>query len=51
MSSVVNDSQISLIDCWRHLQFAMSFGELYFAGCCSLKWTGTFVSEISKVMC
>ena len=51
MSSVVNDSQVSSIECWRHFEFAMSFGELYMylAGCCVLKWTGTFTSEMSKI--
>ena len=51
MSSVVNDSQISLIECWRHLEFVMNFGELYFAGCYALKWTGTFTSEKNKITC
>jgi len=54
VSSVVGDSQISLIYYRRHLiaaiQLAMSCGELYFSCCCALKQTGAFASE-SKVTC
>jgi len=54
VSSVVGDSQISLISYWRHLIVAIRLGvscsELYFARCCALKRTGTFASEI-KVTC
>jgi len=54
VSSVVGDSQISVKKCRRHLlaaiQLAVSCSELYFARCCALKRTGTFVLE-SKVMC
>ena len=47
MSSVADDSQISLKKCRRHPLAAF---ELYFARCCAVNWTGTFASE-SKVMC
>ena len=54
VSSVVGDSQISLILCWRLLiaaiQLAVSCSELYLSRCCALKRFGIFASE-SKVMC
>ena len=56
MSSVVGDSQISLIWCWKHLiniaviLLAEGCSELYFACSCALKRTGKFVLE-SKFMC
>ena len=58
MSSVVGDSQISLILCQRHLiggiQLAVSCGDLYFSPYCALKRTGTFASKNKvklKLMC
>ena len=56
MSSVTCDSQISLVQCRRHLihvaatQSTVSCSKLCFVRCCALKRTRTFASE-SKVMC
>ena len=53
LSSVVGESQISLIECWRHILasilLTVDCGWLYLTCCCALKRTGTFASE-SKVM-
>jgi len=58
VSSVVGDSQISLIYCRRHLvagiQLAVSCTELYFSCYFALKRTGTVASENKvklKLMC
>ena len=49
MSPGVGDSQISLIECRRHLisgiQLAVSGSEFSFSRYCALKRTGTFASE------